>query len=145
MTTTPMKTAVDTSPEAVAGDLTVLGAVCDEQRRRCNFATAKHVEDATALIDALRTALTASEKDVEVWKANSRVLELQLAASEKRVEEALDTAIRYGQIDGAHHKTWVIDQVVRTLLGDKYDATIAESNAGEDGPNTYTWDTGIAP
>lgn len=24
---------------------------------------------------------------------------------------------KYGQIDGAHHKTWVIDQVARILLG----------------------------
>lgn len=69
----------------------------------------------------------------------------ELQEANRRIQLALAFAIRYGQIDGEHHKTWVIDQVVRTLLADKYDATIAASNAGEDGPNTYEWDTGIAP
>lgn len=62
-----------------------------------------------------------------------------------RIEVALEIALKYGQIDGAHHKTWVIDQIVRTLTGDRYAAVIAEANDGEDGPDTYEWDTGIAP
>lgn len=61
------------------------------------------------------------------------------------VAAALDLAIRYGQIDGAHHKTWVIDQMVRALTGGQYEVIIALSCAGEDGPNTYEWDEGIAP
>lgn len=77
----------------------------------------------------------------QVWEQ----ARLPLTASEKRAEAALDVAIRYGGIDGAHHKTWVIDQVVRALTGDKYDAVIADANDGEDGPDTYEWDTGIAP
>lgn len=59
--------------------------------------------------------------------------------------EAIDIAIRYGQIDGAHHKTWVIDQMIRVLAGSEYDDIIKQACAGEDGPNTYEWDTGIAP
>ena len=62
-----------------------------------------------------------------------------------RCEEALEIALRYGQIDGEHHKTWVIDQMCRALLGAEYDAWIADANAGEDGPDTYTWDVGIPP
>jgi hypothetical protein len=38
-----------------------------------------------------------------------------------RILKAVCLAIRYGQIDGAHHKAWVIDQMVRVLLGDRYD------------------------
>ncbi len=34
----------------------------------------------------------------------------------KRIEKALSFA-REGQIDGAHHKAWSIDQMVRVLLG----------------------------
>lgn len=63
----------------------------------------------------------------------------------ERIERAVDLGIRYGQIDGEHHKTWVIDQMLRALLGDAYEATVKASCAGEDGPNTYDWDTGIAP
>lgn len=63
----------------------------------------------------------------------------------ERIQAALALADRYGQIDGDHHKAWVIDQIVRTLTGDDYDAWVAESNSGNEGPNTYEWDTGIAP
>jgi len=63
----------------------------------------------------------------------------------EKIQSALDLAIRYGGIDGAHHKTWVIDQVIRILAGDKYDEIVREACDGEDGPNTYEWDEGIAP
>lgn len=76
----------------------------------------------------------------------------------------------YGFYDGAHHKTWVLDQIARILkgtpvivkratwpngeyedrfsLGDPsvdYLVWVAELTAGEDGPNTYPYDEGIAP
>ena len=60
-------------------------------------------------------------------------------------QKALDMAVQYGGIDGAHHKDWVIDQIVRILAGDDYEKVVADACAGEDGPNTYTWDEGIAP
>lgn len=60
-------------------------------------------------------------------------------------EKAVEIAIRFGGIDGDHHKAWVIDQMLRALLGDKYEETIAESCAGEDGPETYTHDEGTPP
>ena len=64
------------------------------------------------------------------------------------MEQAPDIALRYGAIDGGHHKTWVIDQMIRALLenDDAYTKWCAESRAGEDGPETYAeWPTGIAP
>lgn len=51
----------------------------------------------------------------------------------------------YGQVEGAHHKAWVIDQAVRILTGDDYQAWVTEYCAGEDGPETYEWDEGVAP
>ena len=59
--------------------------------------------------------------------------------------QALSIAADYGQIDGGHHKTWVIDQMCRKILGDDYEEFIKNNKNGEDGPNTYGWDTGIAP
>ncbi len=58
---------------------------------------------------------------------------------------ALSVAKDYGQIDGAHHKAWVIDQMCRKILGDDYDAFVTSHNNGGDGPDTYSWDIGIAP
>ena len=66
-------------------------------------------------------------------------------SSEDRIEAAIDLAVRFGGIDGNHHKAWVIDQMVRVLAGCRYEAIVKESCDGEDGPNTYTWETGIAP
>lgn len=71
-----------------------------------------------------------------------------------RIQRALDIARRYGGIDGAHHKDWVIDQMVRALCGCEgeplkenfeYLDFVSEACDGEDGPNTYDWDEGIAP
>lgn len=59
--------------------------------------------------------------------------------------KALELARKYGGIDGDHHKAWVIDQMVRALTGDKYAEFVAGSKVGEDGPDTYEWNEGIAP
>ncbi|WP_312271579.1 hypothetical protein [Pseudomonas sp.] len=63
----------------------------------------------------------------------------------QRRDEALDMARRFGQIPGSHHQAWVIDQMCRVLLGDEYETWVADAKAGEDGPDTYDWNTGIAP
>lgn len=63
---------------------------------------------------------------------------------------AIDIAQRYGQIDGSHHKAWVIDQMVRTLLGDevyslfvaKYQTPFLNEETNE--MDYYEWDVGIA-
>ena len=69
-----------------------------------------------------------------------------MSAPEERITQALGIAVRYGQIDGAHHKAWVIDQMVRVLVGgENYEQFIADSCDGEDGPDTYGWDVGIPP
>jgi len=88
---------------------------------------------------------------------------------ETRIEKALALAVKFGGIDGAHHKDWVIDQMVRALTGcpmetqtgvdanqklyfyqaqgksEEYNNLIKEACNGEDGPDTYYWDEGIAP
>jgi hypothetical protein len=78
--------------------------------------------------------------------------------------------LKYGGIDGAHHKDWVLDQVARILNGTpviiteakwddgsseyrfnldeptkEYTDWVAEVKSGEDGPNTYSYDCGITP
>lgn len=84
-------------------------------------------------------------------------------ALEARIAKALEFASEYGTIDGAHHKMWVIDQMVRALTGcpvvtkngTDYKGTPYTYEAqgespeyeaftrGEDGD--YAWDEGIAP
>jgi len=64
---------------------------------------------------------------------------------EDKMSDAIALGIRYGGIDGSHHKDWVIDQMIRLLSGREYDDIIKDACDGEDGPNSYEWSEGTAP
>ena len=87
------------------------------------------------------------QKYIDELEESSKLSELWCKSQEenRKLKEVIDKvrniAYEYGQIDGAHHKTWVIDQIIRELLGTEYDNFIKEYE--EDGE--YTWDIGIAP
>ena len=71
-----------------------------------------------------------------------------LSEHEDKIERAIDLGIRYGQIDGSHHKMWVIDQMMRILTGSEYEKIIKENSLpkeGDDEDAVYEWDCGIAP
>lgn len=79
--------------------------------------------------------------------ARAREEGLQAGRSGRCEVEARDSAIgiaeRYGAIDFAHHKQWVIDQMVRTLLGpSRYAEWVHALNSD---PDYAAWDEGIAP
>lgn len=61
----------------------------------------------------------------------------------ERINKALEIAWEYSQIDGAHHKSWSIDQMVRALFETEEDYKRWVSEYENDGE--YYWDTGIAP
>lgn len=67
-----------------------------------------------------------------------------MADTPDRIAAAMEIIERYGQIDG-DHKAWVIDQVARALKGDDYAKWAAEMKDGQDGPDSYGYDEGIAP
>lgn len=95
--------------------------------------------------------------------------ELPANTPQERIQKALAIAVAYGGIDGAHHKDWTIDQMVRALTGcplvtrtetpprgpsyeykaqgdsPEYVKLVADACNGEDGPDSYSWSTGIAP
>jgi len=68
-----------------------------------------------------------------------------------RIDLAVLLALECSHYEGDHHKMWVIDQMLRHLLGDKYDETIARYNGDEDDVeddddfDRVEWDTGVAP
>lgn len=86
---------------------------------------------------------------IRAWASGIRGEPLHLSnepeETNRRVELALQVALENGQEDGGHRKMWVIDQIVRILAGDRYEQVITEYCDGEDGPETYAWDEGIAP
>lgn len=64
---------------------------------------------------------------------------------EEESKKVLDLIFEYGQIDGVHHKMWVIDQIVRILTKDKYNEWIKNYVYDEETGDIYDWDKGIAP
>jgi len=59
-----------------------------------------------------------------------------------RQEKALIMARHFAYVQDAEKKAWVIDQMVRALCGDQYDAWVKVYN---DNVPTDPWDTGKAP
>lgn len=59
-----------------------------------------------------------------------------------KIAKALEMA---KMADGSHHDTWIVDQMVRALTGESYDAWVSDVKNGDDGPETYFWSTGVAP
>lgn len=57
----------------------------------------------------------------------------------------LGVAINWGGFEGEHHKAWALDQVVRLLAGVNYKRVVVWAKDGEDGPDTYSYEEGIAP
>jgi hypothetical protein len=55
---------------------------------------------------------------------------------EQRIDRAIDVAAEYGQVDGAHHKQYALDQILRTLAGTRYPQVVAGAANG--------WDEGVA-
>lgn len=71
---------------------------------------------------------------------------------EERASAAIQLAHSYAQIDDSHHKMWVIDQMLRQLLGENYDEWVAGYETCEEDckqtnifQHCYTWDVGIPP
>lgn len=93
-------------------------------------------------IDRMKTTEELKHVPFEMY---ARVL-ARAECLESKIVSALDVAYKYSQIDGAHHKAWSIDQLVRALTGDNYDKWVAEYCAGKDGSmDDYIWDIGIPP
>ncbi len=57
-----------------------------------------------------------------------------------KIEKILEIIEEYGSIDGAHHKQWLLDQVVRVACGTSYESWVETFNQED-----YEWDAGIAP
>lgn len=63
----------------------------------------------------------------------------------ERINKAVELGIRHGGHDGEHHKSWVIDQMLRILLNESYEKVIKESCKDENGEIVHEHDCGITP
>lgn len=77
-------------------------------------------------------------------RKNYEKVPVALLAKNSNIAVAVDLIVSYSQIDGAHHKAWVLDQVLRCLVSDKEYNEIINMVDPEYG-EPYGWDEGIAP
>lgn len=63
----------------------------------------------------------------------------------QRIMKAIEVCFAYSQVDGDHHKAWVLDEIMRALAGEHYGRVVELHNVGEDGPDSYTWNCGFPP
>lgn len=59
--------------------------------------------------------------------------------------ERIDELLELGSTLAAPHKQWALDQIAREVYGDRYEVGFTRHCDGEDGPETYECDEGIAP
>ncbi len=72
------------------------------------------------------------------------------APPQERIKTALQIIERYGKAEGQRHKAWVMDQVVRALLGQEeaYNKWVLDMRSDWDEVfevYDYHWDTGVSP
>lgn len=105
--------------------------------------------------DRLRSALTVSNlsngnlRDVilehaalgEKRQKENEELMRALSQAENKIGSALLILEEDSQVDGAHHKAWVIDQIARALTDDEYERWVEDYCEGD----TYEWDEGVIP
>lgn len=100
------------------------------------------VQTVSGVCDHLTKCLEQANKNHEHYE---RLYYLE----KQKNEAALELIERFGGIDGAHHKQWVLDQIVRAITGDKYDEWVEEMRGEYDEVNEMyeycEWDEGIAP
>lgn len=62
-----------------------------------------------------------------------------------KLSKILELAEEYGGQDGSHHKQYALDQIIRIVTGNGYDAWRKDYEGDpDDEENHYFWDEGIA-
>ena len=69
-----------------------------------------------------------------------KLLIADISTDNANMAEVLTKIVEYGCIDGAHHKDWLLDQIVHIIAGDKYNEFVElYEDADEDGYPQYEW------
>lgn len=58
---------------------------------------------------------------------------------------ALMIAAKYGTVEGEYHKSWVLDQIIRSLTGKQYEKFIEKARELSKDPDNAVWDEGTVP
>lgn len=99
-------------------------------------------------------AATLAQADSSAWKClltyaperDMTEIERHIMDLNKKITGAMIMAEEFGSIDGADHKAWVIDQMIRCLTGDYYEGWVTQVCSGPERESAlYQCNVGIAP
>lgn len=90
-------------------------------------------------LGSVETPVLEARKAVDRIRRDARNAALEEA--ERRIKAILDVLLKHGQVEGAHHKAWVIDQVLRRLADGAYADVVAMYERSHE----TEWQTGVAP
>jgi len=123
--------------------------LCKQLKREIAYNLEAHqtIESLRDKIDLHSGDTCSLNNEVNQVRDDYEDLEMDLRDLQDTIENVLECIRTFGSEDGDQSKQWVLDQVVRRLLGtdEKYHEWIILHNDGTDGPNTYSWDEGTAP
>lgn len=106
----------------------------------------QQINEKDSRIQELEEELEKANKQLDLdYVDDNYITKEKVKELEEESKKVLDLIFEYGQIDGGHHKMWVIDQIVRILTKDKYNEWIKNYVYDEETGDTYSWDKGIAP
>lgn len=72
--------------------------------------------------------------------------DFEYPTSDSRIEGALEAAFEFGDVDGGHHKQWLINEMIRQLLGfGGHREWVKSYNIWAAKYGYSYWDEGIAP
>ena len=135
--------AIENGQDIFTFDITALarifGEVEDKQRySKSAGAWESYEPPSSKVLDAQSECVRAGK--VKEAKKSKR----KKSKRKKRIKHAAEVAEQFAGIDGGHHKQWVIDQMLRAMLGTKgYREFVAKYNAPEEYED---WDKGsVAP
>lgn len=62
------------------------------------------------------------------------------------IAKVKDLIFDFGGIDGSHHKQWLLNEILKTVLTtEEYNEWLVQYSLDEDGEVSFEWDKGIAP
>lgn len=68
-------------------------------------------------LEEAKNKVLETAKKHKAHREESKQLKARIAELESKIKNAMNVANKYASVDGAHHKNWVINEMVTHLIG----------------------------
>lgn len=70
---------------------------------------------------------------------------MEMTMEVDKLQTIIDLIFDYGWEESAHHKQWLIDQILQVAAGDDYTRLVKQEERAGDPDEFCEWDRGIMP